>query len=158
MSRLPSLGPRGEGWFALQVALLGSVALAGPLGPAWEGPLRSITVVVGLLLMAAGGLQALRGIVDLGSDLTPLPRPRPGAELRQAGIYARVRHPIYGGLIMGAGGWGLAWASPLALLATLLLAGFLAVKAQREEAWLREQFPGYAAYAARTRMFLIGLY
>ena len=34
-TRLPSLGPRGEGWVAIQVVLFVLLAVAGSAGPAW---------------------------------------------------------------------------------------------------------------------------
>jgi protein-S-isoprenylcysteine O-methyltransferase Ste14 len=74
------------------------------------------------------------------------------------GIYRRLRHPIYAGLILLALGWSLLTASVLALVLTGAFAVLLDLKARREEVWLRDRFPGYAAYAARTRRFVPGLY
>jgi protein-S-isoprenylcysteine O-methyltransferase Ste14 len=42
----------------------------------------------------------------------------------------------------------------LGLGLSVLLAVVLDLKTRREEIFLREQFPGYAAYAARTRKFI----
>ena len=39
-----------------------------------------------------------------------------------------------------------------------LLAVVLDLKSRREEIWLRERFPEYKAYAARTRKFIPGIY
>jgi Phospholipid methyltransferase len=89
------------------------------------------------------------GVLSLGSSFTPLPRPRARTHLRQSGIFRFVRHPVYGGVILIALGWSLAEA-PLGLLATALLALLFDLKARREEAWLSERFPEYAAYRART--------
>jgi protein-S-isoprenylcysteine O-methyltransferase Ste14 len=46
----------------------------------------------------------------------------------------------------------------VALVLALGLAAVLDLKARREEAWLVVRYPGYAAYARRTRRFLPGLY
>jgi protein-S-isoprenylcysteine O-methyltransferase Ste14 len=154
-TRVPSLGPRGEGWVAGQVVLFGVIFLGGFAGGAWQAPAASATLVVGAILVVFGGLQALRGLLDLGSNLSPLPHPRPSAELVERGIYARVRHPIYGGLICGGFGWGLATASWVALLGAVLLAVWFSLKSRREEAWLLERYPGYAAYRARTARFVV---
>jgi protein-S-isoprenylcysteine O-methyltransferase Ste14 len=154
MTALPSLGRHGEGWFAVQVLLLVAIGLAGLAGPAWGGPPRVATLALGLALLALGGLQALRGLLDLGPNLTPFPRPRSDGELVERGIYGRVRHPIYGGLILGAFGWGLFMASVLAIAGACLLVAFFGLKSLREEAWLRERYPAYAAYARRTWRFL----
>ena len=154
MSHLPALGPRGEGWVAIQVVLLVAIAAAGLLGPAWSGAVRVVSSVVGLGLVIAGLVLAVRGMVDLRDALTPLPYPRDGAELVETGVYARARHPIYGGLIVGAFGWGWLTASVVALGLAVALLAFFEAKSRREEVWLVERFPGYPAYRARTRRLI----
>jgi protein-S-isoprenylcysteine O-methyltransferase Ste14 len=153
MSRLPTLGPRGEGWVLLQGSLLVAIAAAGLLGPAWSGDLRILASVVGAALLLAGGILAVRGLVDLREALTPLPYPRDDARLVDTGAYRLVRHPIYGGLILGAAGWGLLTASPAALLGAFALLAFFDLKSRREEAWLARTYPDYDAYRTRTRRF-----
>jgi len=157
-SRLPALGPRGEGWVALQAVLFIVAGAAGLTGPAWHGPLRTASVAVGVAFALAGGALAASGIADLRGGLTPYPRPKPGATLVQRGAYARARHPIYGGLILMAFGWGFVTAAPLALAAALLLAAFFDVKSRVEEAWLIEQFPAYEEYRRGTRRLIPWLY
>ena len=156
--RLPSLGGRGEGWFLLQLALFAAIAAAGPVGPAWGGAGRAVGQVLGLILIGAGGLLSVRGVLDLRENLTPFPRPLPGASLVDTGAYRLVRHPIYGGLILGATGWGLFMASPLAVLLAVCLAAFFDLKSRREELWLAEQFADYSAYRSRTRRMLPWVY
>jgi protein-S-isoprenylcysteine O-methyltransferase Ste14 len=97
---------------------------------------------------------AVRGVRDLRDALTPLPYPRDGAELVETGVYARVRHPIYGGLIMAAVGWGLVAASPISIVLAGVLFGFFQLKSRREEIWLTERYPGYPAYRERTRRLI----
>jgi protein-S-isoprenylcysteine O-methyltransferase Ste14 len=154
MTRSPTLGPRGEGWVVIQGILLLLVVAAGWFGPAWAGGARVVTTVVGILLITAGATLAARGIRDLGDSLTPLPHPRHGASLVQTGVYARVRHPIYGGIVVAAFGWGLVTASVAALVMALVIWGFFVVKSMREEAWLVERFPDYPAYRASTRRLI----
>jgi protein-S-isoprenylcysteine O-methyltransferase Ste14 len=154
MNHLPALGPRGEGWVAIQVVQLVAIAAAGILGPAWSGAVRVVSSVVGLGLVIAGLVLAVRGMVDLRDALTPLPYPRDGAELVETGVYARSRHPIYGGLIVGAVGWGCLTASVVALGLAVALLAFFEAKSRREEVWLVERFPGYPAYRARTRRLI----
>jgi protein-S-isoprenylcysteine O-methyltransferase Ste14 len=154
VSRLPSLGPKGEGWVVIQGVLLLAVAVAGLLGPAWTGIPRIVTSIIGLGAVAAGLVLAVRGLRDLGSNLTPLPHPRDQADLVVTGVYGLVRHPIYGGLIIGAVGWGLLTASPAALLAAFALWGFFELKSRREEAWLDARYADYPAYRARTRRLI----
>jgi protein-S-isoprenylcysteine O-methyltransferase Ste14 len=158
MTRVPALGPRGEGWVAIQVLLVALISLAGATGPAWTGTMQSVTLTAGIALIAGGGLLALRGVLDLRSALTPFPRPVEGAPLVEAGAYRLVRHPIYGGIILGATGWSLVTAAPLALLGTAALVLLFDLKSRREEAWLIERHPGYAVYRRRTRKLIPWLY
>ena len=150
MTRLPSLGRRGEGWVALQMVLLALTGLAGFLGPVWTAELRLVALAVGAILTIGGLGLAILGVRHLRNALTPLPYPRDDATLVQTGVYGRVRHPIYGGLIIGSVGWGLLTASPAALAMAVVLLGFFELKSRREEAWLVDRFPEYPAYRART--------
>ena len=156
--RLPDLGPRGEGWFLIQVVLFGAIALSGGVGPAWAGGPAAVGIVLGGILICCGGILSLRGLLDLRESLTPFPRPLEGARLVDSGAYRLVRHPIYGGLILGAVGWGLLRASPLTLLGALALIGFFDLKSRREEIWLSESFEDYPAYRSRTRRLLPWVY
>jgi len=158
MARLPDLGPRGEGYVALQAAIVLVILATVPLGPAWTGPPRLVGAAVGLVLAAAGGWLLLRGIVDLRENLTPWPRPREVSRLVDSGASRLVRHPIYGGQVVGALGLALIAASPATILAALVLGVLFDVKSRREEAWLIERHPDYAAYRARTRRLIPWLY
>ncbi|MDL2335696.1 MAG: isoprenylcysteine carboxylmethyltransferase family protein [Chloroflexota bacterium] len=155
MSRLPSLGPRGEGWLALQLLLLLAIVVAAMAFPVQvDGSMEQIAQVVGLVGLVAGVIVFGLGIVTLGGSLSPLPKPLASAELVERGIYRFIRHPIYTGLILAALGGSIHAVSPLALLFTVALAVVLDLKARREEIWLRQQYAGYTAYAARTKKFI----
>lgn len=156
--RLPDLGPRGEGWVIVQFGPFAVIAVAGFLGPAWDGPMRIGSTIAAVLLAAGGALLVGRAVRALGPSVTPMPRPRDDARFVRTGAYRLVRHPIYGGVILLAVAWGLAMASPPALAASLLLTVFFDAKSRREEAWLVEKFPEYEAYRRRTRRLLPWLY
>jgi protein-S-isoprenylcysteine O-methyltransferase Ste14 len=157
-SRLPSLGPRGEGWVVLQVVAFVASGLAGLLGPAWDGPGRAVSSVAGIVAIGAGVLMAAAAGWTLGRALTPVPMPAADAVLRQTGPYALARHPIYGGIVLAAFGWGLLTASLGALIVAAAILVFFDLKSRREEAWLVERFPDYPAYRARTRRLLPWVY
>lgn len=159
MTRLPALGPRGEGWFVIQLALLALIAGAGvSLGPDWRGAPRFAAAVAGGALIVGGLILVVRGIRDLDRSLSPLPYPPEEGRLVEHGIYGRLRHPIYSGVVCFALGWGLLTASVAALGLTLVLAVLLDLKARREEVWLRQRYAAYADYARRTSRFVPGLY
>lgn len=157
MDSLPTLGPRGEGWLALQ-GLLGAIAgaagVAGLTSPAWDGPPRVGTTIAGCALVGFGGALVWRGARGLGRNVTALPHPTAGATLVETGVYRRVRHPIYGGVMLAAAGWGLLTTAPVALAVAALLVPFFWLKSTVEERWLNQRFPGYAAYRRRTHRFI----
>ena len=157
MSRLPSLGPRGEGWVAIQFALFGAIGLAGLALPgAWGGTGATLGALAGWELVGAGGVLVLAGLAGLrdGDALTAVPHPRDEAQLIERGAYRLVRHPIYGGLVIAAAGWALARVSVAALVGAIALLVFFDLKRRREEAWLDERFADYPAYRTRTRRFI----
>jgi len=158
-THLPRLGPRGEGWFMLQLVGMAVIALAGFLfGPDLSGAPRFAAALAGAVLILGGVLLGILGIRDLGGSLSPFPMPIESAVLVSEGIYRRLRHPIYAGVILVALGWSLLTASLAALVLTAVLAVLLDLKARREEAWLRERYRVYAAYAEQTSRFVPGVY
>lgn len=130
---------------AAQGVLFVTVLAVGLLAPGWPSTARSWLTVAGAVVGLAGLTLAVTGMRHLGPSLTALPAPVVGGELREGGVYALVRHPIYGGLWLGALGWSLA-TSPWALVPTVFLAALFEGKRRREEVWLVERYPGYEAY------------
>jgi protein-S-isoprenylcysteine O-methyltransferase Ste14 len=146
----PALGARGEGWVALQFVVLGLIVVAGSVGGPWPAVAEPVLRVTGAALLVVGAALALAGMRTLGASLTPYPKPGDEATMREHGSYRLVRHPIYGGLLLGGLGWA-CLTSPLALVPVVLLAAVFAGKSAREEAWLDERYPGYPGYRARVR-------
>lgn len=160
-SRLPALGPRGEGWVFAQLVLFLVIAAAGlrdllghGSGSPW-GPAASLT---GLAAIVVGSLVAARGAWDLRASLSPFPRPIAGAPLIESGAYRLIRHPIYSGLVLGAIGWGVITGSIPAIGTAGLLFLLFAAKSRREEAWLSVEHPGYGAYQRRTKSLIPWIY
>ncbi len=154
-------GARGEWFVVAQVVLIGAVFLGprtvgGP--PGWPFPLSPGSLVVGGVLMAAGGGLLVAGSVRLGRALTPLPYPKDGSALVQTGPYGLVRHPMYGGGLVLALGWALFVQGWLTLTYVAALFVLLDVKSRREERWLAARFPGYAAYRRRVRKLIPFVY
>ena len=159
-SRLPELGPHGEGWFALQFALMALVGLSALTKVYWPDAVAGTLTVVGLVVIALGILLLLAAGASLVTvrAMSALPRPRSGSTVAQTGVYRIVRHPVYGAVLLIALGWSLV-ESPLGLIPAAVLALVFDLKARLEEAWLEERDDRYAAYRTTTpRRFVPGLY
>jgi len=52
--RFPELGPRGEGWFVLQLLLGAAIAGSGFVGVYWPASADSFLGILGLLIGLAG--------------------------------------------------------------------------------------------------------
>ena len=137
-------GTRGEVWVAGQAIAVGCVMAA----PGLPG--------IPVLSIALGGLSILSGCAlcaaaayDLGTNLTPWPKPVEASELKTDGAYSLCRHPIYAGLLLFCFGAGLATCSYERLLFSLGASALLSSKASREEEFLNEKHGAlYAEYSA----------
>lgn len=146
----------GLRWVLIQTVLLIALVAAGPIDSGgWHQPAG---LALGGVCFVVGGAVGIAGVVRLGRNRTPFPRPRAGSRLVDHGIYRWVRHPLYLSVMLAGLGWALLWQSPSAFLIAAILVPFFDAKARREEVWLREAFPDYEAYARRVKRFLPGLY
>ena len=138
------------GQFALLISLV--VVPAGALWP------RGVVVwtLGGLLIMAGGVIGVIAGS-RLGNNLTPNPIPKEGGGLETGGLYRWVKHPIYTAVLAIGTGLAALGASVAHLLIVLALVMLMGVKARVEERLLREKFPDYREYEARTGRFLPGI-
>ena len=82
-----------------------------------------------------------------------LPEPAQDAKLLQTGLYSRMRHPIYGGLIWMAYGIGIAGGPVPHLFFAIGLHAILHFKSIHEEKFLAKKFRGYKKYAATAGRF-----
>jgi len=151
---LPEMGPRGEGWVALQVVLLVAMAAAGLRGWRWPSSTRTLRLLAAGPAALAGAYLFAAGAGGLGKQLTPFPKPVQQASLRRDGAYGLVRHPIYGGVLLLALAWSLL-SSPAAMAPWAVAALFLDAKRRREESWLSEEHPDYEAYRREVRHSLV---
>lgn len=109
---------------------------------------------IGIAAIAAGLLVVGISFIGLGKTLTVSPVPKQHGQLITAGLYSKVRHPIYSGLllvalgvILDAGYW------PQLVLAVFLFI-VLNAKANYEEELLRAKYPEYKQYAIHTPRFI----
>lgn len=112
-------------------------------------------VAVGAILAGGGGLQGWAGLRGLGPSLTPYPEPAARGHLIDGGVYGLVRHPIYGGVGMGATGLGLAFGSWAAVTVGICILVYFRVKASDEERRLVAVYPDYPQYRNRVRAMLV---
>ena len=108
---------------------------------------------LGAGLALIGGGWSLVAVLQLRTSLTPWPTPKAGGKLVTTGVYAYSRHPIYGGLLLGALGASLYLASGFHLVVTAALYALFYYKSGYEERLLRAVYPGYSDYAAGRRRF-----
>jgi protein-S-isoprenylcysteine O-methyltransferase Ste14 len=137
---------------AVFVFLIGQTLFLG-LFPISEEPghLRNAGAViffVGLSLAILGRLQLGKNWLDLEDA-----RVRSDQSLVTGGVYAYVRHPIYGGDILLLFGLQLALNSWLVLAVVIPLV-IVIRQVLAEEALLLRAFPGYVSYCARTKRFI----
>ena len=147
---------RGGWWVIGQFMLLLTIAILDITGQAALKPLPLF--IGGLALIAAAAICSLAGLLALGRNLTPFPKPSAKTELVQHGIYALIRHPLYTSVFCAAVGSSFLFQSWPALAVSAALGLFFDAKARHEEHWLRQQFPDYEDYERRVRRFIPWLY
>jgi len=129
----------------LQFALLIALAIF-PDGT----QVQSWATITGIFLIGIGVIVMFMGFRGLGKSLTANPVPNQDGKLVTTGIYSRVRHPIYAGLlaitlglVVSSGVWG-------QILLWLALAMLLTYKLRWEEVMLTAKYKDYAEYKARV--------
>jgi protein-S-isoprenylcysteine O-methyltransferase Ste14 len=114
---------------------------------------------LGVALYTAGGALRMWPVFVLGRRFSGLVAIQRDHSLVTTGIYSRIRHPSYLGLLIIALGWALAFRSGVGLLLAALHLPIVAARIRAEEALLQSHFGGeYAAYRARTWRMLPGVY
>jgi len=140
---------------ATQFLLLGALAFSFLLLPPdqvlWAQALGLAAALSGTIIAALAILTHLRvnrALVNVS------PEPNPQRQLVQTGLYRCIRHPIYLGVMLTAGGAAVAHGHPVGLMLALALIVFFAGKARFEEQWLAHVYPAYVDYRRRTGRFL----
>lgn len=134
---------------ALQLGLIAALVLS----TSWQAARH-----LGLPAIALFALGAALGIwtisVNPWGNFNIRPEVKRGARLITNGPYRWIRHPMYSAVLLGMAAFVAAHATAtrFALYVALLLV--LAIKARREEQYLRAAFADYGAYFARTQRFV----
>jgi protein-S-isoprenylcysteine O-methyltransferase Ste14 len=135
-----------------QFALIGYFALFHPFGL----PIGKTAI----LLVAHGigfGLWSLVVMYRYGK-FRITPTPAEGASLVEAGLYRRIRHPMYLAILLVTLGLVVDFPTLPHFLAFGMLAAILLVKMHHEERLLVVALPGYAEYMRRTKRLIPFLY
>jgi protein-S-isoprenylcysteine O-methyltransferase Ste14 len=114
----------------------------------WLSPL-------GVLLTAAGLAFAIWARVHIGAQWSADVEIREDHKLIATGPYARIRHPIYTGILLAMLGTALIVGEYRGLLGVLVCAIGFWIKGRMEERLLEQEFGAeYAAYRRRTGFYL----
>lgn len=112
-------------------------------------PRRGPTALAGLSLILGARLIRAASITTLGRSFTSDLAVQGG--LVTHGLYAKIRHPCYLGVILVGSGMALTFSSVLGLgLCLLILLPETLARIGREERLLREKFSEYRSYQSRT--------
>ena len=126
----------------------------GPLGWRFLPPLPVVTYT-GLALALAGMGIAVWARIHLGQYWSDKVVLKVDHQLISSGPYARMRHPIYSGVLLGVAGTALVVGEWRGVLAFLLLLTNYSVKAKREEKILAGAFPeGFTQHKRRAGFLL----
>jgi protein-S-isoprenylcysteine O-methyltransferase Ste14 len=118
-------------------------------------PEREWIVMTGALATAAGVAFAIWARHHIGKNWSGQVTIRKDHELIRTGPYARIRHPIYTGLLLAVAGTTIAIGEYRATLAFVLIAIGFTVKARREESLLSTEFgPSFEEHRRQTGFFL----
>ena len=114
---------------------------------------------LGFSLYVSGGALRIAPVFVLGRRFSGLVAIQTGHELVTDGIYGRVRHPSYLGLLIMGLGWALTFRSGAGVVLAGLVIPPLLARIRSEEALLRSQFgEEYDSYRRRTSRLIPGIY
>jgi len=130
----------------IQIALIGGIALTGPLWPSgWS--LRG--------MLAVGGVIGLWAIQVMGlRQVKVFPEVAGQGNLIVLGPYRWVRHPMYTSVLLVTLAWTLGNPLSYRIMLWVGLLMTLVVKLRYEENLLMERFPEYEAYRCRTKRLI----
>jgi len=101
---------------------------------------------LGILIIIIAFIIMLVSIKDLGSNLSPFPRPINNSNLVTSGIYRFTRHPMYYSLIFISFGFFISKLSIYYLFLSISLGLIIKFKIALEEEYLNNKFKNYLLY------------
>ena len=106
-----------------------------------------------LILSLVGILLSAIAILQLRKNLSPFPSPVSSGTLVESGIFKKIRHPIYSGLIIFFSSYAIYEESPAKLLLSFILVILFYFKSIYEEKLLMKKFPAYCSYKRTSYRF-----
>ncbi len=106
----------------------------------------TLSYLVGFLIIIIAFIILLVAIKDLGSNLSPFPRPINNSNLVTKGIYRFTRHPMYYSLIFISFGVFITKLSMYYLFLSISLGLIIKFKIALEEQYLNNKFKNYILY------------
>tara|TARA_B100000700_G_C14613733_1_gene654849 strand:+ start:72 stop:641 length:570 start_codon:yes stop_codon:yes gene_type:complete len=133
----------GEWLLICQLLILGLYLLPRPMINETIFVWSKSLIILSISLMVISILIGIKSFIDLGTNLSPLPEPKKGANLVTTGLYKYCRHPIYLSLILFCSGLTIYKQSRIDFFLLILLSFLLKYKAQKEENRLKEIYTNY---------------
>ena len=106
---------------------------------------------LGLIVIIIASIIMFLAIKDLGSNLSPFPRPIANGNLVTSGIYGFIRHPMYYSLIIISLGVFIINLSFYYLCLTISLTLVIKFKIILEEHYLYDKFKNYLFYKDKVK-------
>jgi protein-S-isoprenylcysteine O-methyltransferase Ste14 len=125
----------------------------------WALPGGDATRWTGLVLLAAGAALRVGPMLALGRRFVSVVAVQEGHTLQTTGLYGRIRHPSYLGILFMDVGFAGVFRSVVALLVLPVVFWMFKRRMDVEEAFLVDRFGDeYRAYAAHTARLVPGVY
>ena len=112
---------------------------------------NSILSLLGLIIIIIASIIILLAIKDLGSNLSPFPKPISNGNLVTSGIYRFIRHPMYYSLILISLGVFIVNSSFYYLCLTISLTLVIKFKITLEDQYLNNKFKNYLFYNDKVK-------
>lgn len=111
--------------------------------------------LIGAIVSLIGGVFILIALLQLNTNLSPFPSPKTNSKLIETGLFKYIRHPIYTGIILLLGGYGIYRSSLFKIGITILLYILFYYKSSYEEKLLQNRYANYSQFKkTRGRFFL----
>lgn len=135
-----------------------ALAIGSPLVYALWPVVSPTATVLGVLLTLAGLLLRVWAVRTLAGYFSGHIETWPGQTVVQSGPYRWIRHPAYAGNLLQVLGMPLVLPAFPALLGSLWVIALFLRRLSLEEAFLRDNLPGYEMYMRKTKRLIPGLW